>query len=389
MPRRPIVVIAPDSFKGSASASAVAQAIARGLARVWPDAIARKCPMADGGEGTLDAILSNGGKRHSRTVRSASGGPISASYGLIEEGATLVIEAAQVVGLTHAAGTAVSVEQRSTQGIGELILAGLDAGLRRILIGVGGSSTNDGGAGMLVALGLQLHDASGRTVSPNPEGLASLASVDASAIDARLADTTITIMSDVNNPLTGARGATVIFGPQKGVARDRVGEIDARIARFASLAERAVGRSVKEAPGAGAAGGLGFALQLIGGQTRSGAEVVADLVGLDTALSGADWLITGEGRSDAQTLLGKTPLVVARRAHAKRVPATLISGGIDPAALPELGCHFAGCFALPSGPATLEECITQAEAMLADRAEQVAHLWVAAQSGIAHEGAFS
>jgi glycerate kinase len=383
MPRRRVVVIAPDSFKGSVSASVAAQAIGRGLARVWPDVLARQCPMADGGEGTLDAILSCGGRRCSYEVSSAAGLPISAPYGLIDDGTTAVIEAAQVVGLTDAIGTAVGVEQRSTQGIGELIRAALDAGVRSIMVGVGGSSTNDGGAGMLVALGLQLHDAAGRAIAPTPEGLASLAHVDAHTLDTRLSDATITIMSDVNNPLTGARGATAIFGPQKGVARARVDELDARLKHFATLVEGAIGSSAKDAPGSGAAGGLGFALQLIGGKMRSGAEVIADLVGLDAALSGADWLITGEGRSDTQTLLGKTPLVVARRAHAKRVPATLISGSVDPAALSELGRHFAGCFALPSGPATLEQAIADAETLLADRAEQAARLWSAAQSAIA------
>ncbi len=381
MSRHPVavVVIAPDSFKGSVSAPEAATAIAAGLARVWPTAELRRCPMADGGEGTLDAILSRGGERRSHRVSGAGGASIAVAYGLLDDGSTAVIEAAQVVGLTDAAAGAVDVEQRSTRGVGELMRVVLDAGIRRIMIGVGGSSTNDGGAGMLAALGLSLADASGRAVAPTPEGLASLAAVDAGALDRRLADATITIMSDVNNPLCGERGATAIFGPQKGVRTERIIELDARLARFASLAERAVGRTVNALPGAGAAGGLGFALQLIGGEMRSGAQVVADLVGLDAALSGADWLVTGEGRSDAQTLLGKTPWVVAQRAAAQGVPATLLSGGIDRAALPEFARHFAGCFALPSGPATLAECVADAARLLADRAEQIARLFDAAR----------
>jgi glycerate kinase len=247
------------------------------------------------------------------------------------------------------------------------------------MIGLGGSSTNDGGAGLLAALGLSLTDARGRAIEPTPAGLATLAAVDASRLDPRLADARIIVMSDVNNPLTGERGATAIFGPQKGVLRERIAEIDGHIANFASLTEGALDRRAQDKPGAGAAGGLGFALQLIGGEMRSGAEVVADLIGLDAALDGADWAITGEGKSDEQTALGKTPLIVARRAAARLIPATLISGSIDRSALPELGRHFAGCFSLPSGPASLEQCLEDAAALLADRAEQLALLFDAAR----------
>jgi glycerate kinase len=376
MPRlSPSVVLAPDSFKGSLSASAAAAAIAEGLRRVWPDADLRLCPMADGGEGTLDAVLSCGGQRLTDSVSDVSGKPLAVAYGLIGEPVTAVLEVAQVVGLTDPAVAAVDVEHRTTLGVGEMIRNRLDAGVRRFMIGLGGSSTNDGGAGLLAALGLSLTDARGHAIEPTPAGLAALAAVDASGLDPRLAEARIIVMSDVNNPLTGERGATAIFGPQKGVRRERIAEIDGFIANFASLTERALDRRAQDKPGAGAAGGLGFALQLIGGEMRSGAEVVADLIGLDAALDGADWAITGEGKSDAQTALGKTPLIVARRAAARQVPATLISGSIDRSALPELGRHFAGCFSLPSGPASLEQCLDGAAALLADRAEQVALLF--------------
>jgi glycerate 2-kinase len=377
--RSPVIVIAPDSFKGSVSAPDAAAAIARGIARVWPNADIRTRPMADGGEGTLDAIVSRGGERRTCAVTGAAAAHVDAAYGWLRDGATAVIEAAQVVGLTDPSGTAVDVEQRSTKGVGELIRVALDAGARRLMIGVGGSSTNDGGAGMLAALGMALVDAAGRVIAPTPEGLASLFAVDAGALDPRLGQTSITIMSDVNNPLCGERGATAIFGPQKGVRRERIQELDARIARFAALTERAVGRQASTLQGAGAAGGLGFALQLIGGEMGSGAHVVADLIGLDTALAGADWLITGEGRSDLQTLLGKTPWVVAQRAAAKKVPATLLSGALDDGALPELSQYFAGCFALPSGPTALADCVARAATLLADRAEQIARLFDAAR----------
>jgi glycerate kinase len=374
------IVIAPNSFKGSIAADAAATAIASGLRRVWPDADLRLRPMADGGEGTLDAVLSRGGTRRTARVAGASGEPRDAAFGLIDQGATAVIEIAQVVGLTDTAATAQPVERRSTRGLGELMRLLLDAGVRRYLIGLGGSSTNDGGAGLLVALGLKLVDAKGRDVVPTPAGIAALAEVDASVLDTRLAQTHITIMSDVDNPLCGERGATAIFGAQKGVRAESAAELDARIGRFATLTERAIGRNAKEREGAGAAGGLGFALQLLGGEPRSGAQVIADLVGLDAALEDADWLITGEGRSDRQTLSGKAPFVAATRAAARRVPATLVSGAIDRAALPELSRVFAGCHSLTFGPATLEDCLSGAASLLADRAEQLALVFAAARA---------
>ena len=380
MQARPlIVVIAPDSFKGSTAAPDTASAIAEGLRRVWPGAELRLCPMADGGEGTLDAVLSRGGQRLTARVTGAAGKTVEAGYGIVGEGKIAIIEAAQIVGLTDPDGTAIDVEQRSSRGIGELMAKLLDSGVLEFMVGLGGTSTNDGVAGMLAALGLRLLDAQGSAVDATPEGLAELAAVDAAVVDPRLRRTTITIMSDVDNVLTGPRGATAIFGPQKGVRPERVGELDARLARFASLVEKALGKTARDRPGAGAAGGLGFALQLLGGEMRSGAEVVADLIGLDAAIQGADWVITGEGRTDAQTLLGKTPLVVARRSAAMGVPATLISGGVDRAALPELSRHFAGCFSVTDGPMTLEDCIANAARLLADRGEQAGRLYAAAR----------
>jgi glycerate kinase len=379
--RPPVVVIAPDSFKGSLSAPAICAAVARGLSRVWPDVEIRACPMADGGEGTLDAVLSRGGKRKTRNVTGAGGKPRNAAYGIVagRKGATAIIEAAEIVGITDPDGMAVDVGARTTTGVGEMIRALLDEGLRRFMIGVGGSSTNDGGAGMLSALGLRLTDDSGKPVAPTPQGLASAARADAAGLDRRLSESAITIMSDVNNPLCGERGATAVFGPQKGVRAADVQALDATLARYGTLVESAIGRSVAQLPGAGAAGGLGFALQLAGASFRSGAEVVADLIGLDAALDGATWAFTGEGRTDRQTLLRKAPFVVAEHARAAGVPITLISGAVDAASLPDLSKVFSGCFALPSGPMSLADCIAGADALLADRAEQIARTWNAAR----------
>jgi glycerate kinase len=381
---RPAVVLAPDSFKGSLDATDVCAAMAEGLRRVWPAVDLRIRPMADGGEGTLDAVLAAIGDQGSRSqlrVRGAGEETLVAAWGLVsqQQQSVAVIESAQVVGITDAAGMRVPVTQRSTRGVGELIRAVLDSGVRRFMIGLGGSSTNDGGAGLLEALGLRLLDAQGAPVAPTPAGLATLSSVDAASMDPRLREIDVTIMSDVSNPLCGPRGATAIFGPQKGVTDEQVADIDRVLERFATLAERALGTSVSDRPGAGAAGGLGFALQLVGGRFASGARVVADLVGLDDALREADWAITGEGRSDAQTLLGKAPFVVAQAASRAGVPASLLSGALDAKALPELGARFAGCFALPDAPMTLADCIANAAPALANRAEQMARLFEASR----------
>ena len=377
------IVIAPDSFKGSASAAEVARAIATGLRRVWPAANCIEVPMADGGEGTLDAVLGAGGERRRWPVRGASGATVEAAFGVVDHGGrrVAVIEVAQVVGITDPVGMGVPVGIRSTLGVGDLIRHGLDLGIREFMIGLGGSSTNDGGAGMLAGLGLRLLDAAQAPVPPHPEALAQVRAVDAAGLDPRLADARITIMSDVNNPLTGPRGATAIFGPQKGVTPDLQARYDAAIAGFAGCAETALGRRAADHPGAGAAGGLGFALQLLGAEFRSGAEVLADLLRLDEALAGADWAITGEGRTDLQTLLGKGPQVVASRARRLGVPVTLLSGGIDRSALPALGQTFSGCFSLVFGPVTLAEAMAGTTSMLADSAEQMARLLASRPAG--------
>ncbi|PRX31452.1 glycerate kinase [Paraburkholderia sp. BL18I3N2] len=372
-PSSPVVVIAPDSFKGSLSAEQVAQAIAAGIKRARPAAEVRICPMADGGEGTLDAMLTRGGERRTLSVRGAAGPVREALTGLLADGSA-IIETAEVVGITDPVGMGVPVEARSTHGMGEAIRALMDAGVRRFFVALGGSSTNDGGAGLLAGLGLKLFDAQDNELDATPEQLARLARVDVSQLDARLSSAQFVGMSDVDNPLTGEHGATAVFGPQKGVKPEQVATIDAALARFADLLEPALGRTARQLPGAGAAGGLGFALHMLGAQFEPGAETVARQIGLDAALEGADWLITGEGRSDVQTLHGKAPFIACRHAQAAGVPATLLSGGVDSAALPRLAEYFSGCFSPAPGPITLEVAIRDAARLLADEAEQLTRL---------------
>ncbi|WP_175881267.1 glycerate kinase [Burkholderia sp. BCC0044] len=372
-PSAPVVVIAPDSFKGSLSAEQVADAIAAGILRARPDAVVRRCPMADGGEGTLDAMLAGGGARRVLRVAGASLAARDAAVGVIDA-RTAIVETAEIVGITDPVGMSVPVDARSTRGMGEAIRALLDDGVRRFFVALGGSSTNDAGAGLLAGLGLQCFDAGGQPVEPVPSRLADIARIDASGLDPRLKETEFVGMSDVDNPLTGAHGATAVFGPQKGVTAAQVTTLDAALARFADLLEAALDRRGRDLPGAGAAGGLGFALHMLGAQFEAGAEVVARQVGLDAALAGADWLITGEGRSDVQTLHGKAPFIACRHAQAAGVPASLLSGAVDPAALPRLSEHFSGCFSPAPGPITLDVAIRDAANLLANEAEQLTRL---------------
>ncbi|WP_432241262.1 glycerate kinase [Herbaspirillum robiniae] len=372
--RPPVVVIAPDSFKGSLTAEEVASAIGGGIQAAIPGAQIRLRPIADGGEGTLDALMHAGGERLAISCRNAAGQFVDAPVGILKDGSA-VIESAAIVGLTDAAGTSVPVEQRSTLGVGDAMLKLLDRGARHFLVGLGGSSTNDGGAGLLAALGVKFFDAAGETVPPRPADLHKVARVDASGVDARIRDARIVAMSDVDNPLCGEVGATAIFGPQKGVTPEQVAQLDRSLGHFAEVLEQAMGRSASGQPGAGAAGGLGYALLMLGAEFRSGAETVADHIGLDDALAGADWLITGEGRSDAQTLHGKAPFIASQRARRVGVPTTLLSGGIDRKSLDELQGSFSGCFSIVFGPGSLQDAIAGAPELLRASAEQIARLW--------------
>ncbi len=376
------ILIAPDSFKGTLSALAAARAIETGIQRVLPDAITHCLPLADGGEGTLDVLLfAAQGERKTAQVTDANGYLIEADYGLLTEaqGTIAALEAAQVVGLSQAR---IDVARRTTRGVGELLRLCLDQGVRRFLIGVGGSSTNDGGAGLLAALGVRLLDAAGNAIEPSPHGLAALDRIDFVALDVRLAECDITVLTDVANPLCGLTGATAVFGPQKGVQAVQVAAFDTAIAQLARLCDAWAGSAVSQQAGAGAAGGLGYALMLLGAKRRSGAEVVCEYMQLDARLANADWLITGEGKSDAQTLHGKLPLVVANHALAARVPAILLSGAIEAESRALLEQKFVGCFSVVSEGVTLDEALRDPARCLTERSESVANWIVSSYSSI-------
>ena len=367
------ILIAPDSFKGSLPALLVAQAIAAGIQQVLPQAQIKLLPMADGGEGTLDALLhALHGERHHVHVTDLLGAQRQVDYGVLGHGsaAIAVLEAAQVVGL-NLVGTS-AVAQRSTLDLGELIRHCLDRNLRQFLIGLGGSGSNDGGVGLLAALGVRFSAASGKPITPNLEGLAALQQITWDQLDPRLAECDITLLSDVDNPLCGAQGATAIYGPQKGVAEKDVAQFDARLQQFALLGDAWAGRALSLQPGAGAAGGLGYALLLCGAQGRSGAEGICELLQLDAALAAADWVITGEGKSDAQTLHGKLPWVVAQHARRAQVPALLLSGLIEDATRPALESIFTACYALVGDRISPAEAMQEPTRCISLRAQQMA-----------------
>ncbi|WP_444437955.1 glycerate kinase [Pseudomonas sp. A6] len=374
------LVIAPDSFKESLSAPEVAAAIARGWSRARPlDEILLR-PMADGGEGTVDAVLAaTGGERRECAVRGPLGAPVQAHWGWLEEGAA-VIEMAAASGLHWVAPQLRDATRTTSYGTGELIRAALDAGARKIILGLGGSATNDGGMGLLQALGVRFLDERGEPLGDGGAALAGLHAIDLAGLDPRLAGVEVEVAADVNNPLCGEHGASAVFGPQKGASPEQVRQLDAALARYAEVAARTLGQDHSLFPGVGAAGGLGFAARaFLRARFRPGVELVAEVSGLAEALRGADLAITGEGRLDEQSLHGKTPIGVARLAREAGVPLIALAGSLGKGygRLHEAG--IAAAFSLVPGPISLAEAMAGAAGELEARAEELARLWSLAQ----------
>ncbi|AUT46118.1 glycerate kinase [Achromobacter sp. AONIH1] len=374
------IVIAPDSFKESISAPAAAEAIARGVKAAIPGAQTVCVPMADGGEGTVEAVLAAAsGEARMQTVNDALGHKVDAVWGMLADG-TAVIEMAAASGLELIAPARRDPMRASSHGVGELILAALDAGARHIILGLGGSATNDAGAGMLTALGARLLDAEGHSLPPGGGALARIASIDIHGLDPRLAGARIDVASDVDNPLCGPQGASHVFGPQKGATPAQVHELDQALERFADICARSLGVDHRDAPGAGAAGGLGFAAKaFLDARFRPGVDIVAELGGLAQAVEGATLVFTGEGRMDAQTLRGKTPAGVARIARQAGVPVVALAGSLGEGYEALHACGISAAFSLAPGPITLQQALNDAERLLHDRARDVMQLWMAAQ----------
>ncbi|MCP4655122.1 MAG: glycerate kinase [bacterium] len=324
------VVIAPQTFKGSISALEVAKAMSEGVRRVVPDAETALVPVADGGDGTLETLVETtaGEIRHAE-VTGPLGEKVAAGWGALGDGETAVLEMARTSGLALVPDAERNPLTATTYGLGELIVVALDAGFRRFIVGIGGSATNDAGAGMAQALGVRLLDGDGNELPVGGAALADLDRIDVSGLDPRIARSEFSVACDVSNPLTGPQGAAAVYGPQKGATPEMVEQLDRALKHFAEVVKRDLGADVDDLPGAGAAGGLGGGLvAFVNGTLRAGVDIVLDAVGLDRHLEGADLVITGEGRLDYQTIYNKAPIGVARRAKERRIPVIAVSGSL-------------------------------------------------------------
>ena len=367
------VIVCPDSFKGSLSARDAADAIARGVQSIHPDAEIVAIPLADGGEGTLDALIgATEGEVRSVRVHDPLMRPIEAQYGVSGDGETAIVETAAASGLGLLTESERDPTITSTFGTGELLLAAAESGTRRIIIGVGGSATNDGGAGAMTALGARFLDTSGTELEPGGAALANLSSIDTSRFRFPVSSITVEVACDVTNPLCGPAGASAVFGPQKGATPEMVELLDAALANYAGVLRNDLGRDITDLPGAGAAGGLGAGLAaFLNAELRSGIDIVLDAVGFDDALADADLVITGEGRLDEQTAGGKTIAGVLRRASARSIPVIALCGSVsgDLSALRAAG--LTATYSIVIGSVTPEYALVHASDLLQDTTVRV------------------
>jgi glycerate kinase len=370
------IIVAPDSFKGSVSALGVAEAMERGIHAVFPEAEVVKVPIADGGEGTVEALVAAmRGRLMHTVVKGPLGEPVCAHWGISGDGATAFIEMASASGLPLVPKERRDPRIASTFGTGELVKAALDAGIRRLVVGIGGSATNDGGTGMARALGVRFLDAEGRGLPEGGAALARLARIDLDGLDPRLAEASILVACDVDNPLCGPRGASAVYGPQKGATPDTVLELDMALGIFASLAAAATGRDIALAPGAGAAGGLGAGLLFFTpARLRPGVAIVLETTGFEALVQGADLVITGEGRTDFQTAMGKAPVGVAAVARRHGVPVICLSGGLGEGADDVLAHGIDAIASTTPQPMTLEACMAQGGVLVEAAAARVCRL---------------
>jgi glycerate 2-kinase len=359
MARQPTFVLAPDSFKESMTAKEVCLAMEKGLRKAFPDARYIHVPMADGGEGTVQALVdATGGRLCALEVTGPLGEPVTAQYGLLGDGETAAIEMASASGLQQVPPDRRNPLRATTYGTGELIRACLDRGVRRIIVGIGGSATNDGGAGMAEALGARFLDAAGQPLPRGGGSLGELARIDVSGLDPRLQQARLVVACDVDNPLCGERGASRVFGPQKGATAAMAEQLDAALAHYAETARRQLGRDVRDVPGAGAAGGLGAGLLLFTqAELRRGVEIVIDYTGLREKVAAADVVLTGEGGIDFQTKFGKTPHGVAQVAKAAGKRVIAIAGTIGDGADALYAEGIDAIFGIAPGPAALPQLL--------------------------------
>ena len=370
------IVIAPQTFKGSISALDAARAMRDGVSRAAPDAEIALVPVADGGDGTLETLVEgSGGEIRSIEVTGPLGERRAAEWGAMGDRRTAVIEMARTSGLALVPDADRNPLVTTTFGLGEAIASALDAGFRRFIIGIGGSATNDAGAGMSQALGVRLLDRAGADLPHGGAALANLCAIDMSGLDARIRECEMLVACDVNNPLTGPTGASAIYGPQKGATPQMVAQLDAALAHFARIALRDIGADISEVPGAGAAGGLGGGLiAFTNARLMAGVDIVLDTVNLDDFLQDADLVITGEGSIDHSTIYNKAPVGVAARAKQRGIPVVAIAGSLGSGFQDVREHGIDALAAITTAPMTLDEASERAAELIADSTEQALRL---------------
>jgi len=375
-------MIASDKFKNSMTASEATECIKRGILSVLPGSEILQFPLSDGGEGLVDALLSRSGGRIIKTVVTGPlNSPVESHWAILDDGDTAVVEMAAASGLTLLPKEKRNPLETTTYGTGELIKAVLDQQCTRLIIGIGGSATNDAGAGMAQALGIGFYDHNGQEIGRGGQELLKLEKIDLSGIDQRLAHLHTIVAVDVDNPLTGPHGASLVYGPQKGASPNAAALLDRALIHFAGIVRKDLGVEIGTIPGAGAAGGLGAGLiAFLQAEIRSGIDLVLDELQVDKHLSGCHLVVTGEGRLDSQSLHGKVPVGIARRAAKYHVPVIALTGSIENS-LPAF--HTAGieaCFAIADGPLTLEESLRKGPELLESKTSQLFRLWKIASS---------
>ncbi|MGE6780273.1 glycerate kinase [Vreelandella titanicae] len=372
------VLLCPDSFKDALSAQDAATAMARGVQRAAPEAHIQVCPLADGGEGSLDALIAaTGAERRQLNVQDALGRPRQAAWGWLSDQRTAFIELAEASGLQHLAANERNALHTSTFGVGELLLAALDQGAEKALLLLGGSATNDGGAGMLQALGARFLDQHGEPLPPGGAALNQLASLELDGLDPRLAKFSLEAAVDVDNPLLGERGASAVFGPQKGASPEEVEQLDRALGHFADISAHALSDDYRMLPGVGAAGGMGFAAKaFLNATLKPGIEMIMQQAGMASLLARADLVITGEGRLDGQSLSGKTPIGVSRAAKRLHKPVIVLAGSLGDGWQACFDEGVTAAFALADGPMTLADALPRTAKLLEARCESLLRLWV-------------
>lgn len=353
------VLLASDSFKGSAMSREVEDYLEEGIRRVVPQAHILKYLIADGGEGTLEALLTAcKGTRYTEKVHGPLGDSVQAPYALLGDGKTAVIEMAQASGITLMPKSNENALKASTYGTGELIEAALERGARKFLVGLGGSATSDGGWGMAQALGVKFLDAEGQPIRPGLRGLRDLYQIDTSGLDPRIRESEFTALSDVTNPLTGSEGAVFVYGPQKGIAPEELHEVDVWMASYARLIEQELTGVSTDVLGAGAAGGLGAGLHVFcGARIVSGIDTILDLIGIESKMDTVDLVVTGEGYMDNQSVKGKAPIGVAKRAKKHNLPVIAVVGGREDDLSSVYSAGIDCVLTTVEGPCTLEDCM--------------------------------